>query len=172
VASLALSTDTSDEATSGPDHTAVATDVNNLAMVLKDLGDLAGARQGFERALAIGEAAYGPDHPTVATDVNNLASVLKDLGDLAGARQGFARPRHPRGRLRTRPPRRRHRRPDHPTVARDVNNLAGVLQDLGDLAGARQGFERALAIDEAAYGPDHPHTVTIAKNLRSLPSTR
>ncbi|HUV37094.1 MAG TPA: FxSxx-COOH system tetratricopeptide repeat protein, partial [Patescibacteria group bacterium] len=35
--------------------------------------------------------------------------------------------------------------PDHPEVATDVNNLGGVLQDQGDLAGAREHFERALA---------------------------
>jgi len=36
--------------------------------------------------------------------------------------------------------------PNHPTVATTLNNLAGVLQDQGDLAGARALFERALAI--------------------------
>jgi Tfp pilus assembly protein PilF len=40
--------------------------------------------------------------------------------------------------------------PDHPMVANRVNNLGSVLQDLGDLAGARAHFERALGIDEAA----------------------
>ena len=40
--------------------------------MLQDLGDLAGARAAFERALAIDEKSFGPDHPDVATDVNNL----------------------------------------------------------------------------------------------------
>jgi hypothetical protein len=43
-----------------------------------------------------------------------------------------------------------------------------VLQELGDLAGARASFERALRIFEAAYGPDHPSTQTVAGNLRGL----
>jgi tetratricopeptide (TPR) repeat protein len=80
-----------DEDAFGPDHPNVATDVNNLGLVLKDQGDLAGARQTFERALRIDEAAFGPDHPEVATDVNNLGMVLQDLGDLAGARQAYER---------------------------------------------------------------------------------
>ena len=46
-------------------------------------------------------------------------------------------------------------RPPRPWPSR-VNNLGSVLRDLGDLAGARAAFERALTIDEAAYGPDHP----------------
>ena len=75
-------------------------------MVLQDLGDLAGARQALERALAIDEAVFGPDHPKVATRVNNLGVVLQDLGDLAGAWQAceralrifeqFLGPEHPR----------------------------------------------------------------------------
>ena len=61
------------------------------AGVLRDLGDLAGARAQFERALAISEAALGPDHPDVGTWRNNLGLVLQDLGDLAGARTQYER---------------------------------------------------------------------------------
>jgi tetratricopeptide (TPR) repeat protein len=57
---------------------------NNLGLVLKDLGDLAGARAQFERALAIGETALGPDHPRVAVIRGNLAEVLRELGESEG----------------------------------------------------------------------------------------
>jgi len=60
-------------------------------MVLKDLGDLAGARAHYEQALAIFEKVLEADHPNVATLVNNLGSVLRDLGDLAGARAHYER---------------------------------------------------------------------------------
>ena len=133
-----------DERAFGPDHPNVATDVNNLGGVLQDLGDLAGARAAFERALAIDERAFGPDHPNVATDVNNLGSVLQDLGDLAGARAAFERALAIDERAYG---------PDHPNVATDVNNLGSVLQDLGDLAGARAAFERALAHRRAGLRP-------------------
>jgi tetratricopeptide (TPR) repeat protein len=39
--------------------------------------------------------------------------------------------------------------PDHPEVATDLNNLATILQDLGQPEAARPLQERALAIDEA-----------------------
>ena len=55
--------------------------------------------------------------------------------------------------------------PEHPEVAAYVNNLGGVLQDLGDLAGARAAYERALKIDEAIYGPDHPEVAIGVNNL-------
>ena len=45
-----------DEAAYGPDHPIVGTRPNNLATILRELGDLAGARPLQERALAIAEA--------------------------------------------------------------------------------------------------------------------
>ncbi|MEK6259043.1 MAG: tetratricopeptide repeat protein, partial [Planctomycetota bacterium] len=48
--------------------------------------------------------------------------------------------------------------PDHPEVATDVKNLGTVLQDLGDLSGAKQAFERALGIFRKLLGDEHPYT--------------
>jgi Tfp pilus assembly protein PilF len=50
-------------------------------------------------------------------------------------------------------------------VATDVNNIGMVQQAQGDLAGARASFERALRIDEAAFGPDHPNVAIRVNNL-------
>jgi Tfp pilus assembly protein PilF len=58
--------------------------------------------------------------------------------------------------------------PDHPNVARDVNNLGSVLYALGDHAGARAAFQRALTIDEAAFGPDHPKVAIRVNNLGNV----
>ena len=69
----------------------MATNVNNLGIVLQALGDLPGAKAAYERALKIDEKAFGPDHPNVATDVNNLGRVLQALGDLPGAKAAFER---------------------------------------------------------------------------------
>jgi hypothetical protein len=44
----------------------------------------------------------------------------------------------------------------HPEVATTLNNLAGALRDFGKPDQAQPLFERALRIDEATYGPDHP----------------
>ena len=48
-----------------------------------------------------------------------------------------------------------------------VNNLGAVLRAQGELAGARAHYQRALRIDEAAYGPDHPEVATDVNNLVS-----
>ncbi|NKQ37637.1 MAG: tetratricopeptide repeat protein [Chloroflexi bacterium] len=57
--------------------------------------------------------------------------------------------------------------PDHPSVARDLNNLGTLLQAAGDLAAARPFLERALAILEAAV-PNHPNTAAARRNLDRL----
>jgi len=50
-------------------------------------------------------------------------------------------------------------------VAIVASNLGQILQDKGDLEGAQRYTERALAIDENVYGPDHPTVATLANNL-------
>jgi Tetratricopeptide repeat len=59
--------------------------MSNLGLVLRDLGDLEGARAAEERALAIREAKLGPDHPHVVSNLSNLGFVLRDAGDLLAA---------------------------------------------------------------------------------------
>jgi hypothetical protein len=49
-----------------------------LSRVLRDLGDLPGARAELERALTIVEAALGPNHPTVAVLRGDLQRVLNE----------------------------------------------------------------------------------------------
>jgi len=58
---------------------------NNLATVLKDLGDYEGAKKLLEKAMRSAEKNFGADHPTTAVRYSNLATVLKDLGDYEGA---------------------------------------------------------------------------------------
>ena len=64
---------------------------NTLGYHLNAIGDLAGARPYYERALAIDEKVLGPDHPDTAIDLNNLGYLLQAMGDLAGARLYYER---------------------------------------------------------------------------------
>ena len=57
---------------------------------------------------------------------------------------------------------------DHPEVAVWRNNLGGVLQAHGDLAGAQVQYERALSIGEAALGPDHLAVATYRGTWRAF----
>ncbi len=58
--------------------------------------------------------------------------------------------------------------PDHPDVARDLNNLALLLKDTNRLQDAEPLMRRALSIDEFAYGPDHPRVAISLNNLATL----
>ena len=129
-----------------PEHPATATSLNNLADLLRDQGDFAGARPLHERALAIREKALGPEHPDTATSLNNLAILFKAQGDFARALPLYERALAIREQVLG---------PEHPDVATSLNNLANLLRDQGDFAGARPLHERALAIREKTLGPEH-----------------
>ena len=148
-----------DEASFGPDHPTVATDLNNLATLLQATNRLGEAEPLMRRALAIDEASFGPDHPTVAIDLNNLAQLLQATNRLGEAeplmRRALAIDEASFG-------------PDHPTVARDLNNLATLLQATNRLGEAEPLMRRALAIDEASFGPDHPKVAIRLNNLAQL----
>ena len=58
--------------------------------------------------------------------------------------------------------------PDNSRVAHRQNELGMVLWNLGDLAGARTRLERAIQIDQAATGPNHPNMVICHSNLGNV----
>jgi len=172
-----------------------ATDVNNLGLVLRDMGDLEGARENLEMALKVFESA---GHSDVAALFNNLGLILRDMGDLEGARENLEMAlridevtggsnhsnvtaylnnlglvlRDMKDLEGARDNFERALRideetcgPHHPNVASDVSNLGTVLKDMGDLEGARDNFERSLRIDEEIFGPDHPSVAIQLNNL-------
>lgn len=140
----------------GAEDPTVAEDANNLGLLLKDQGDLLGAKAYAERALGINLKAYGPQDPKAAVSLNTLGIILKDLGDLEGAQIEFERA------LRINL---QKYGPDHPEVAVNLNNLGYLLKDKADFEGAQVYFERALKINEAAYGAIHPSVATNLNNL-------
>lgn len=54
--------------------------------------------------------------------------------------------------------------PDHPEVARDLNNLAQLYQATNRLKEAEPLYTRALEIFETSLGRDHPSTFTVRLN--------
>jgi len=137
----------------------VAFALYNLAGLLQDLGDLAGARPLYERSLAIEEKALGPEHVRVAASLDALAVLLFETGDYAGARPLFERSLAIREKALG---------PEHIAVGVSLNNLALLLSAVGDYARARSCVERALAILETTLGPGHPHLAATLFNLGHL----
>jgi tetratricopeptide (TPR) repeat protein len=56
----------------------------------------------------------------------------------------------------------------HPDVARILDELGMVQDELGEREAARASHERALGIFEAAYGPDHPDVARTLGNLGNV----
>ena len=131
----------------GPEHPEVAGALSNMSVVLTDLGRFDEARQYSERSLALKEKRLGKDHPDLATTLNNLGNALAELGRYAEARD-------------------QHRAPS-PSMRRPAGlstrwwpccspRWAPDLIKLGRYDEAKQKLDRALAIQEKAYGKDHP----------------
>ena len=55
--------------------------------------------------------------------------------------------------------------PEHPNLAKDLNNLAELLRAPDE---AEPLYRRALAINEKSYGPEHPYIATNLNNLALL----
>jgi len=54
---------------------------------------------------------------------------------------------------------------NHPELARDLNNLAGLLESQGEYDEARKAYERSLAIRKRAFGETHSD---VAQSLHDL----
>ena len=75
----------------GPEHPAVATSLNNLAILYDQQGQYAQAEPLYKRALAVWEKTLGPTHPEVATSLNNLAEFYRTQGQYAQAEPLYKR---------------------------------------------------------------------------------
>ena len=72
--------DTEDAEGDGNNETLpVATDLNNLGLLLKNQGLLEEAEPHLRRALAIKENLFEPGHPSLVTGLRNYASLLRAL---------------------------------------------------------------------------------------------
>ncbi len=140
----------------GEEHPETLDAMNNLANVLSDQGDLAGACCLHDRVLAVCRRALGEEHPSTLTSMNNLAQTRWELGDLIGARslqeQELAVCRRVLGE-------------EHPDTLTSMSNLANMLNTQGDLASARKLDEQGLSIRRRVLGAEHPSTLTSMNNL-------
>lgn len=64
------------EKTVGKEHPNYPRTLNNLAMLLDDMGNLEEAIKLNKESLAIEGKVLGTDHPLYATSLNNLAALL------------------------------------------------------------------------------------------------
>ena len=127
-----------------------------LGELLREAGDLEGARAAFERALVSSEESFGGTNPQVAEALNNLAVVLRAQGHLMRARELHERAlwiyRQAFGN-------------EHPATLTSLNNLAATLWAQGDLNGARSLQGETLEARRRVLGGAHPDTLRSMSNL-------
>ena len=120
----------------GRDHPDVATNLNNLAKVLQDLGKdqqhrrVGGARAGARRRRA----------SAALTEVENMYRRALAIQDRSLGRE-------------------------HPATALTLNNLGGLLAVRGDFAQAEQMQRAALGTMEKVFGEQHPDTAAVLTSL-------
>jgi tetratricopeptide (TPR) repeat protein len=125
---------------SGAGRGDVARSLNNMGLVLEDMGRLTEATATVERAIADLGREVGAEHPVVATYMSNDGEILARLGRQAEARAAFERALAIEERA----------------YGKESTNLAYPLEGLGeshladhDAAAAVAPLERALRIREA-----------------------
>lgn len=163
-----------DELIHQPEHPTIAIRLNNLGELFETLGDLNGAKERYEKALANNQLYYGRNHPTVASNLNNLGNVMKKLAD---SKVIFDQNQIQRVNQILEEVGDAERQaesvdlgPMAPTVLASTvfpleNRSDQSYLAVKDLYDARKCFKRALEINEAVFGPDHP---TVANNLNNL----
>ena len=67
-------------------HPLVAASLNNLAVMLQELGDYDGAEPLRAKRWRCAANCSGAEHPDVAASLANLASVLQDKARVRGSR--------------------------------------------------------------------------------------
>ena len=131
----------------------------NLANLLADSGDYAGARMYYEETIRSYEATRKPDDPGLGVVLNLLGLVLANLGDLELSRATLERAQ---GILE------KALGPDNPDFTSVLDNLATTLAAMGDDATAKQLWTRAIRIQEVKLGKDNRRLAGPLNNLAGV----
>jgi CHAT domain-containing protein len=109
----------------------------DLAVTIRQLGDLPGARALFEQVLEVRSRTLAADHADVLAARHALAQTLRPLGDLQGARALFEQVLEVRSRTLG---------DDHRDLQATREGLGVTLFALGDLQRARPLLEKVLEV--------------------------
>jgi tetratricopeptide (TPR) repeat protein len=138
---------------------ALATTLNNLALLRRGMHDEEAAEALFREALEILREAYGNEHPRVAACLESLGGVYLSRGEFARAEPMYREALAVRQRVFS---------GDHPDVATGLNNLGYLLFTKGDLDAAEPYYREALEMRRRLFGDDHPSIARALNNLGLL----
>jgi len=141
----------------GEDNKTTLDTLNQLGILLKDIGDYEEARKVYEKCLLGQEKVLGEDHKKTLGSLNNLGTVYDDMKDYEKALEYFERAL--KGYEKT-------LGKTHPDTLMTVMNIAIVYKaGKKDYEKAEELYRRALEGYEAQLGKDHLSTKNCAWNL-------
>ena len=144
-----------------PWHLDVATARYQLAVILRQRGELAGARSQVDQALDAAIRAGGQRHPIVPVLVHELGVLALAEGEpakgLPSAEQALALWRA------------LHGGETHPDYAAGLHTLGSLKRAMGDLPGARAALTESLRLKTQLYGDvPHPDRAATLNNLGAV----
>jgi tetratricopeptide (TPR) repeat protein len=138
---------------------ALATSLNNLAVLYDNQGKYSEAEPLLLDALEMRKQLFTGDHPDVASSLNNLALLYHSQGRYSEAEPLYLDALKMRRRLFTN---------DHPDVASSLNNLALLYHNQGKYSEAELLYLDALEMRRRLFPGDHPDVATSLNNLALL----
>jgi tetratricopeptide (TPR) repeat protein len=146
----------------GADHPQVVGNLMQRAGLRADMGRFAEAEADYQRALEIRSARFGPEHSSLIPVLEGLGGVYRGRGELRRAQQVLERAVRAR---ETESPR-------NPRLFSTLNELALVVDALGDAERAWELYSRSLQIVRDAYGPDHVNASAVMVNMAATAHRR
>jgi tetratricopeptide (TPR) repeat protein len=136
----------------GKDSQDVAEVIGNLGGLYRDEHRYKESEQLYLKALDIDRRVLGDAHPYVATDINNIAGLYRDMQRYDEADKLFNRALMLRQNILG---------ADHPYCAKSWLGIAeNTRLSHGDDKQCEKALQQALAIDEKAFGTNHPDYAT------------
>jgi tetratricopeptide (TPR) repeat protein len=137
----------------GPDAQDTLVAMNELALLLHERGDYAGAERLFTEALESRRRVWGAEHPETLRVMDSLALTLKKRGRWQDAERLVREALDGRRKVRGR---------DHPETLVSMVNLAILLRDQGRPAEAEPLLREAVETGRKVRDPlDHELLVTL-----------
>ncbi len=143
----------------GPEHPETVGAMNDLAIVLSQIGKFAEAQKILEEVVAVKRRTLGPEDPVTLRSVNNLAIALAMQGRTEDAVKLAEE---------TLEIQRRVEGPESITTLRSEYNVAIMQRHLGRWAEARLLFDDSLQTLRRVFGPDHQDTLRVVNGLGEL----
>jgi tetratricopeptide (TPR) repeat protein len=123
---------------------------------LMRLGDFLGARESYQKALAIYEERLGDQHPDTVDAIHRLGVAYKERGEYVEARRHFEWALRASQAMWG---------DEHPQTVTHLTSLAFMLKDQGEYDKAKALFARALELTRAHQGMRSLETALSLNNL-------